>query len=142
MLLEDKEDKGAQQLQWRLKYLTLSLWKLINWWETYLSTYIYLCNYKHVGQERKKACSNKKLEICRQHLLKMTSIIMFSVLFKVPIFLKETRKDNIRLIDCICLDERVCFAFLLCTYVEQGHLKHWHFSICCCIMHTMSFVRH
>ena len=53
----------------------------------------------YVGQERKKACSNKKLEICSQHLLKMTSIIMFSVLFKVPIFLKDTRKDKIRLTD-------------------------------------------
>ena len=41
---------------------------------TYLPTY--LCNYKHVGQERKKACNNKKLEICRQNLLKMTSIII------------------------------------------------------------------
>ena len=28
---EDKEDKGVQRLQSRLKYLTLSLWKQINW---------------------------------------------------------------------------------------------------------------
>ena len=139
-------NKQKFQLNQSYSYTMRKVWYHQSWIQNNLCFMVlilmYIPMYKHVGQERQKACNNKKLEICRQHLLKMTSIIMFSVLFKVPIFLKETRKDNIRLIDCICLDERVCFAFLLCTYVEQGHLKHWHFSICCCIMHTMSFIRH
>ena len=46
--VQDKEDKGVLQLQSRLKYLTSSPWKLINWWEI-LRNAFYVATRKIVG---------------------------------------------------------------------------------------------